>query len=41
MDIVVLLILAGCVVLALRSIRKSKSCGCSGNCAGCQKCSRH
>ena len=45
-DIIVLTVLAGIVLLAVRSLLKSRArggcsgySGCSGNCAGCTGCS--
>ena len=39
-DIIVLTVLAGIVLLAVRSLLKSRARGgCSGNCAGCTGCS--
>ena len=39
-DIIVLAALGGVIVLAVRSLRKSKQKGggCSGNCASCKGC---
>ena len=43
-DIIVLSVLAGCMVLAVRSLFKARKKGCcsscSGGCAGCTGCSR-
>ncbi|MBQ9324760.1 MAG: hypothetical protein IJ246_03205 [Clostridia bacterium] len=35
-DILILLLVSGLVVLAIRQIRKARSCGCTGCCASCQ-----
>ena len=37
-DIIVLSVLAGVVILAVRSMIKSRKSGCCGSCSGCSGC---